>query len=464
MLQITAPMIRTVGLWHAVSNEGAMSVNYQLIGRTAVISLERQERRNAIDRATAQSLADAWRRFDADEDADVAILYGEGGHFSAGADLKSFDLIDRPGGFLGFTRTLVSKPTIAAIEGYCVAGGMEMALWCDLRVASRAAVFGCLERRYGVPLVDGGTQRLPRIVGMGVALEMILTGRPVTAEEALRIGLVTTLADAGSALDAALALAELIGAFPQDTVRSDRLAVLEGLGRSMEEGLEIERRHGLGVLDVARAGALAFAGESAEEPVVKARDPAQPGGPPVIVLAEPDQQAWVDAAVARLSGAGWNAVVLVADFDDLEEVLDSRMGGVLEASKSGSDLALVGYGPAGTVVLSSPAMDSRIMAVVGFECGLPDRSSTVRRSSLPPSYLGHYAEHAAEAPRAYRFEMHLRSLGIDGTFHIYRNANSGFLDPGSSAFSPVQDELAWTRTLLFLGRLSRPSSVRRPPG
>ncbi len=442
-----------------------MSVTYELVGRTAVITLHRQERRNAIDRATAQGLADAWRNFDGDADADVAILYGSGGHFSAGADLKSFDLIDRPGGFLGFTRTVVSKPTIAAIEGYCVAGGLEMALWCDLRVASRSAVFGCLERRYGVPLVDGGTQRLPRVVGLGVALDMILTGRPVSSEEALQIGLVTALVEPDSALDSALVLAERIAAFPQDTVRSDRLALLEGLGRSMEDGLEIERRHGLGVLDVARAGASTFAGEATREPVVPVRkQPAQGGGPPVMVLAQPEHGAWADAAMARLSDAGWQPVVLVAGMEDIEGLLESRVGAVLEAGPRGSSLALVGYEAAGTMALSAPVLDSRIKAVVGFESGLPERSATVRRSSPPPSYLGHFAEHAEDASQAYRFEMHLRSLGVDGTFHIYRRADPGFLDPGSGTFSPVQDELAWTRTLLFLGRLSRPSSVRRPPG
>ncbi len=127
-------------------------------------------------------------------------------------------------------------------------------------------------------------------------------------------------------------------------------------------------------------------------------------------------------------------------------------------------MALVGFGEAGTIALGAPVLDSRIRAVVGFESGLPARAGEVRRSSAPPGYLGHFAEHGSDAANAYRFEMHLRSLGIDGTFHIYRNVDDGFLDPESQAFSPVQDELAWTRTLLFLGRLSRPPSLRRPPG
>jgi enoyl-CoA hydratase len=235
-----------------------MSVHYEVRGPTALITIDRPERRNAINLETADLLQRAWERFDTDEQAVVGVLTGAGGVFSAGADLKDFDLIDRPEGFLGFTRMIVSKPTIAAVEGYCVAGGLEMALWCDLRVAGEGAVFGCFERRFGVPLVDGGTQRLPRIVGLSRALDMILTGRPVDAGEANDIGLADRLSPAGSALDTALELADLIAAFPQTTVRSDRLAVLEGLGRPPAEGLAIERRHGLGVLDTAAKGAARF--------------------------------------------------------------------------------------------------------------------------------------------------------------------------------------------------------------
>lgn len=235
-----------------------MSVHYEVRGPTALITIDRPERRNAINLETADLLQRAWERFDTDEQAVVGVLTGAGGVFSAGADLKDFDLIDRTDGFLGFTRMIVSKPTIAAVEGYCVAGGLEMALWCDLRVAGEGAVFGCFERRFGVPLVDGGTQRLPRIVGLSRALDMILTGRPVDAGEANDIGLADRLSPAGSALDTALELADLIAAFPQTTVRSDRLAVLEGLGRPPAEGLAIERRHGLGVLDTAAKGAARF--------------------------------------------------------------------------------------------------------------------------------------------------------------------------------------------------------------
>jgi enoyl-CoA hydratase len=237
-----------------------MSVTYRRRGRVAVVTIDRPERRNSVDRATAEALAEAWRRVDADTEVTGGVLWGAGGTFSAGADLKAFDLVDGPGGFLGFTRTTVGKPTIAAIEGHCVAGGLEMALWCDLRVAAEGAVFGCFERRFGVPLVDGGTQRLPRIVGMGRALDLILTGRPVRSDEALAIGLVTSVVPDGSALDAGCELAEQLADLPQQTLRSDRLAVLEGAGHPLPEGLEIERRHGLGVLGAAAEGAARFAG------------------------------------------------------------------------------------------------------------------------------------------------------------------------------------------------------------
>lgn len=236
-----------------------MTVRYERRGSSALITIDRAAARNAVNRATADELRAAWQRFDADDSALVGVLTGAGGVFSAGADLKDFDLVDRPEGFLGFTRTTVGKPTIAAVEGYCVAGGLEMALWCDLRVVGAGAVFGCFERRFGVPLIDGGTQRLPRVVGLSRALDMLLTGRPVGAEEAARIGLADRVVADGEAVEASLALAEEIAAFPQATARSDRLAVLEGLGTPLGEGLEIERRHGLGVLDTAAEGAYRFA-------------------------------------------------------------------------------------------------------------------------------------------------------------------------------------------------------------
>jgi len=236
-----------------------MAVHYERIGSVAVITIARPHRRNAIDKETADALAGAWRRFDSDNEALVGILTGSGGTFSAGADLKAFDLEETAGGWLGFARTRVSKPTIAAVAGYCVAGGLEMALWCDLRVAGEDAVFGCFERRYGVPLADGGTQRLPRIVGLSRALDMILTGRPVAADEAHRIGLVDRLVSPDRELAEALDLAETIASFPQATVRSDRAAVYEGLGLPMEEGLRIEAEYGRTVLDTAVEGAARFA-------------------------------------------------------------------------------------------------------------------------------------------------------------------------------------------------------------
>ena len=236
-----------------------MPVHYENIGNTAVITIARPEVRNAIDRATAEELRAAWERFDGDDGALVGILTGAGGTFCSGADLKKMDLWDDEGGFLGFTRLKVSKPTIASVAGHCVAGGLELALWCDLRVAGEDAVFGCFERRWGVPLVDGGTQRLPRIVGLSRALDMILTGRAVDAAEAHRIGLVDRLVAPDEELATALDLAEGIARHPQVTVRTDRAAVYEGLGRTIEDGLRIERRHGRRAMETAMEGAARFA-------------------------------------------------------------------------------------------------------------------------------------------------------------------------------------------------------------
>lgn len=274
--------------WHParVESEDGTTVRYERSGPVAVITIDRSERRNAVDAAAASALAEAWMRFDEDGSAAVGVLWGAGGVFSAGADLRAFDLEDRPGGFLGFTRTQVGKPTIAAVEGHCVAGGLEMALWCDLRVAAESAVFGCYERRFGVPLVDGGTQRLPAVVGLGVALDLILTGRSVPAEEAYRIGLVNRLVPEGEALTAAIELGRLIAAFPQATVRSDRAAVLAGLGVPSSVGLQNERRLGLSVLAVAARGAARFAaGEgrggamAGDAPVVEDAPPVDAAGP-----------------------------------------------------------------------------------------------------------------------------------------------------------------------------------------
>jgi enoyl-CoA hydratase len=237
-----------------------MTVHYEREGPVAVVRVDRPNRRNAIDDATAEQLGEAWERFDEDDAAAVGVLTGSEGTFSAGADLKAMDLKDRPEGWLGFTRTRVSKPTIAAIEGHCVAGGLEMALWCDLRVASESATFGCFERRFGVPLVDGGTQRLPHVVGLGRALELILTGRELDPGTAKDWGLVNRLAEEGAALDAAVELGEVIAGFPQETVRTDREAVYDGLGETLERGLAVEGWHGSRALETAGEGADRFAG------------------------------------------------------------------------------------------------------------------------------------------------------------------------------------------------------------
>jgi enoyl-CoA hydratase/carnithine racemase len=253
-------------------------VRYERKGSAALLTITRPERRNAVDDETAGLLLNGFREFEADDDARVLVLTGEGPEaFSAGADLKAFAeraadfagddpeaevaawLDQRPDGPLGFTRLEASKPTIAAISGWCLAGGLELALWCDLRVAAESARLGFTERRFGVPLIDGGTQRLPAIVGRGRALEMILTGRVVAADEALRWGLVNEVVDDGQHLERALEIAEGLAAFPQPTMLSDRRAALEGAGLPLAEGLALEARLGRDSVITGVAGAARFA-------------------------------------------------------------------------------------------------------------------------------------------------------------------------------------------------------------
>jgi enoyl-CoA hydratase len=253
-------------------------VGYERRGSAAVLTITRPERRNAVDDETAAGLADGLRRFEADDGARVLVLTGEGPDaFCAGADLKALaesrlpeDVSDpgeavrrwideRPDGPLGFTRLVPAKPAIAAISGWCLAGGLELALWCDLRVATETAKLGFTERRFGVPLIDGGTQRLPRVVGMGRALEMILTGRVVEAGEAREWGLVNEVVPAGRHLDRALEIAEGLARFPQETMLSDRRATLEGAGTPFAEGLAREAELGAASILVGLAGAARFA-------------------------------------------------------------------------------------------------------------------------------------------------------------------------------------------------------------
>ncbi len=236
-------------------------LRYERVGAAAVLTIDRPQRRNAVDGATAEAFREGLKEFEADEGARVLVLTGAGGEaFCAGADLKAMDLnVDHPDGPMGPTRLTPAKPAIAAVDGWCLAGGVELALWCDMRIATPQSTFGLFERRWGVPLVDGGTQRLPRVIGMGRALELILTGRPVEAEEAERIGLVNEVVEPGKHLERALELAERIAAFPQETMLADRRAAIEGFGLPLSEGIALEHRLGREVLEVAARGAMRFA-------------------------------------------------------------------------------------------------------------------------------------------------------------------------------------------------------------
>ena len=242
-----------------------MPVHYEVEGAVVTVTIHRPEVRNAVDSATAADLVACFQRFDADEALSVAVLTGADGTFCAGYDLREIASGIQGGplrkGPMGPTAMTLHKPVIAAVEGFAVAGGLELALWCDIRVAGREATFGVFNRRFGVPLIDLGTIRLPRIIGQGRALELILTGRAVVGPEALQIGLVQRLVDTGEALTVAQELAGQLAEFPQGALRADRASVLRQWGMPLEEAIENEYRGGIEVLasGEAQAGAARFA-------------------------------------------------------------------------------------------------------------------------------------------------------------------------------------------------------------
>jgi len=233
------------------------TIRVEVDGPVTIVTIDRPEVRNAVDGPTADALAAAFREFDADDSRAVAVLTGSGGYFCAGADLKAIaggrgNRVDMEGdGPLGPTRMRLAKPVIAAVEGHAVAGGFELALWCDMRVAARDAVFGVYCRRWGVPLVDLGTIRLPRLIGMSHAMDLILTGRGVSGDEAVRMGLVNRLVEPGTARTAAVALAHELAKLPQGCLRSDRLSAYEQWNLGWEDAWHNEARRGL---EVVRSG------------------------------------------------------------------------------------------------------------------------------------------------------------------------------------------------------------------
>ncbi|WPP33383.1 crotonase/enoyl-CoA hydratase family protein [Streptomyces sp. CL7] len=242
-----------------------MPVRIERRGAVTTVVLSRPEARNAVDGPTAAELAGAFRAFEADEEARAAVLWGEGGTFCAGADLKALGteranrVAEDGDGPMGPTRLRLSKPVIAAVSGHAVAGGLELVLWCDLRVAEEDAVFGVFCRRWGVPLIDGGTVRLPRLIGTSRAMDMILTGRPVPAAEAYAMGLANRVVPVGRARTEAEELAASLARFPQACLRSDRASVLEQEGLGEEEALAAELRQGAAVLAESLEGAARFA-------------------------------------------------------------------------------------------------------------------------------------------------------------------------------------------------------------
>jgi enoyl-CoA hydratase len=244
-----------------------MAIRVEKQGAVTTVIMDRPEARNAVDGPSARALADAFRAFDADAEARVAVLWGTGGTFCAGADLKAFGTgnglrVEPTGdGPMGPTRLLLGKPVIAAVAGYAVAGGLELALWCDLRVAEETATFGVFCRRWGVPLLDGGTVRLPRLIGMSCAMDLILTGRPVDAREALAMGLANRVVPAGAARAEAEALARTLAELPQTCLRSDRRSAYEGSHLDLDAALAREYALGRVTRDSgeSRDGAARFA-------------------------------------------------------------------------------------------------------------------------------------------------------------------------------------------------------------
>jgi enoyl-CoA hydratase len=240
------------------------AVRVERDGPVYTVLLSRPERRNAVDGTTARALADAFREFDADEQAAVAVLHGEGGVFCAGADLKEAgtpqgNVVQGDGdGPMGPTRLRLSKPVIAAVAGHAVAGGLELALWCDLRIAEETSVFGVFCRRWGVPLIDGGTVRLPRLIGQSRAMDMVLTGRAVAAREALAMGLVNRVVPEGDSRQAAEELANELARFPKTCMREDRLSLLEQWGQHEAAAMSGELEHGLRSLAEVQAGLERF--------------------------------------------------------------------------------------------------------------------------------------------------------------------------------------------------------------
>jgi len=238
-------------------------IRYERAEPLGLVTIDRPERTNAVSYETGQEIVDAFERIDGDDDLAVGILTGAEGDFCAGADLKEIaegvEMEGRTYSLMGFAHARTRKPKIAAIEGYCVAGGVEVSLWCDLRVAAEGATIGMFNRRFGVPFMDGATQRLPRLVGYSRALDLILTGRPIDAGTAEEWGLVNRIAPEGEALERAIELGERIAGYPQQTVRTDLKAVYEGMGMTLERGLEVEAWNGLHSMPTAQAGASRFA-------------------------------------------------------------------------------------------------------------------------------------------------------------------------------------------------------------
>ncbi len=449
-----------------------MTVETRTVDRIAVVSIDVGDGRNEIDAETASELDRVWRRFETDPDLDVAVVTGTREAFSVGRPTATDDETGTAEPVFGFTHSGLSKPVIAAIEGPCLSAGLEMALWCDLRVCGLSSVFGFQPQRSRRPLMDGGTQRLPRLVGEGMALEMLLTGRPMDAEEAHAVGLVNLVVADGSARQAAIEIAERIARFPQGTVRANRQSVLEGADLSLSEGLQLERRLATNAIET-RAREIRRA--SRESGWVSApfrfELPRSGSGPAVIVL--PDRWGMDDYAIAAtesLLDAGY-VVVPVALYDrpgSEDEAsaapaklrsrdVSARLTQAVEATRKhpavDGSVALVGFGIGGGLALWLAGESPSITGCVTFGAvnAWPDLEPDL--ASAKAAFLGHNGEldEQASPHTAYRLEMAMRELGLDATFETYRAMGWEFYRNGDPEAVHALDQ-AWGRTMTFLQR------------
>lgn len=449
-----------------------MAVMSRVVDRVAILSMEAGGDRNEVDADMAAELERAWRRFETDPHLDVAVLTGTTDGFSVGRAIDADEELAPAKPLFGFTNSGLGKPVIAAIEGGCLSEGLELALWCDLRICGSSSIFGFHQRRIQRPLMDGGTQRLPRLVGTGVALEMILTGRQMDAEEAFAVGLVNLVVADGTVGHAAQEVAEQIARFPQGTVRANRQAVLDGSGLALAEGIQMERRLATNAIET-RAREVRRGSRQSGHVVspVRFELPESGTGPAVIFI--PDRwgmDEFAVSAVESLLNSGYIVVPLPlferpygADEAD-EAVRRLRNANVAERLRStvrsarlhpavDGEVAVIGMGIGGGLALwlSGECPEVTGCVTFGATATWPDLEPDFATSKA--AFLGHNGEldDVASPHTAYRLEMAMRDHGLDATFETYRGMEREFYRSERIEDLHMLNQ-AWARTLTFLRR------------